>query len=143
MQAMRSEPEFHLTTGVCEGVQVVAVSGEVDLATSPVLKDALMPWVEAWHRLVVVDLSHVTFLDSSGMSVLTVFHKRFLQCGGELRVVVTEPGVKRVLEIAGLDAVLLLYDSVIDAVRSVDHLAQADPKRPTAVRPRGSDFHRG
>ncbi|HLI15766.1 MAG TPA: STAS domain-containing protein [Acidimicrobiales bacterium] len=81
------------------GVPVVTAIGEVDVSTAPLLRDGLLG-VPADEPLVVVDLSEVTFLDSTGISVLVAARKRAL--GASVRLVVTRPQIAKVLEVTGL-----------------------------------------
>jgi anti-sigma B factor antagonist len=97
------------------GVPVVAVAGEVDVAGGPVLDETLDALAMDAPALVVVDLSEVTFIDSSGLSVLVLGQRRLAEGGGELRLVVTNHQVQKVLAITALDAAFTVADSV-DAV---------------------------
>jgi anti-anti-sigma factor len=81
---------------------VVAVAGEVDMATAPELRTCL----DALEGRVVVDLAEVTFLDSSGMGALVVARKRLLDLGGDLVVRAPQPHVRHVLEVTGLTELL-------------------------------------
>jgi anti-sigma B factor antagonist len=95
---------------------VVSVSGEVDLATSPELRDALNAALEASTQ-VVIDLSQVSFLDSTGLGVLVQAHQRAEAEGASLRLVVTESSVRRVIDVTGLSRVFSLHDSLGAATR--------------------------
>jgi len=91
---------------------VLGVTGEVDVATSPLLRDALLdPQLDAT-GLLVVDMEAVTFLDSTGLSALVAGHKRFDRAGGALHIVVDHPHVMRVLEVTGLHEALSIFPDV-------------------------------
>jgi anti-sigma B factor antagonist len=81
---------------------VMRVSGEVDIETSPVLDVHLQALVDEGQTSVTVDLTEVSFLDSTGLSVLIGALKRCQKAGGELWLVAPQPNVMRVLEITGL-----------------------------------------
>jgi anti-sigma B factor antagonist len=95
---------------------LVSVAGEVDLATSPELRAALDAAIAASSQL-VLDLSQVTFLDSTGLGVLVQAHQRALEDGSQLRLVVVESNVRRVIDVTGLDTVFSLHES-LDAATS-------------------------
>lgn len=97
---------------------VLVVTGEIDLASAPQLSDALVPAVAASHDL-VVDLSGVTFLDSSGLNVFVQVQQTQRQTDEQfqLRLVVTRDAIRRVFDVTGLTQVFALYDS-LDAVGS-------------------------
>lgn len=97
------------------GTCVVAVAGEVDLATAPQLDAALTGLLSAGRERVVLDLSEVTFLASRGIAVLIDAHERAVDRGVELHLVVTRPQVHRILEMTGLLAVLPWHATRADA----------------------------
>jgi anti-sigma B factor antagonist len=82
---------------------VVAVRGEVDIATAPLLRAVLEGVYAAGPRHVEVDLSGTTFLDSHALTTLIVARRRLATTGAEL--VLREPSrpVARVLSASGLD----------------------------------------
>ncbi len=96
---------------------VVTAKGPVDLATVPALQEAIDAQSEK-ARLVLVDLSAVTFLDSSGLRVLAQHHRRLVGDDGvpRLRLVVTSDPVGRLLDVSGLRSFFDVYASV-DAAR--------------------------
>jgi len=92
------------------GGHLVVVSGEVDMATAPSLAGALVPFANG---TVTVDLSDVTFIDSTGLKALVAAHRQIERRRSRLIVRGVAPIVRRLFEIAGLDA-LLRADPVDD-----------------------------
>jgi anti-sigma B factor antagonist len=90
---------------------VVRCEGELDLATAPELAAALDA-LDGDAGPVVVDLTDVGFLDSSGLSTLLQARQRLADAGAELRLVVTRPSILRVLDVTGLTDVFAVYDTV-------------------------------
>ena len=90
--------------GVGDPRPVVLVSGEVDIQTSPMLEEHLRAVLDQGHRALAVDLSDVSFLDSTGLSVLVAALQRCRSAGGGLRLISPQPNVRRVLDITGLAA---------------------------------------
>jgi anti-sigma B factor antagonist len=99
---------------------VLAVAGEVDVATVPRLREQLHSLVAQGRHHIVVDLEGVDFLDSTGLGVLVGALKRVRTNGGELALVCTQSRIRKVFEVTGLTKVFSLYDSVDEAV-AVDH----------------------
>lgn len=93
---------------------VVSVMGEIDLATSPALREALDDAVSRGPN-VVVDLTGTTFLDSTGLSDLVRGREEATDKGRQFHLVVTNPRVHRVLEITGLSEVFLIHESLASA----------------------------
>jgi anti-sigma B factor antagonist len=97
-----------------QGVPVVWAAGEVDVSTAPRLREHLAN-LPAEARRVVVDLSEVSFLDSTGLGVLVAGWKRCQESGAILDLVVTRSQVRKVLEITSLDGVFQIFDSIDEA----------------------------
>lgn len=108
---------FDIVEQTVSDVPVVAVRGEIDVATAPRLRDQLVRPDVAGARKVVVDLTGVSFVDSTALGVLVGAYRRLRESGGELRLVVTEPRILKVFEITDLVRVFPITDSVEEAVR--------------------------
>jgi anti-sigma B factor antagonist len=92
--------EFSFTSRSLPGLHIVALHGELDLATANGLVEAL---VEIAGSTLVVDLADLSFMDSSGIGALVGARKRIRAKGlGELVVTRPTPIVREVLEIVGL-----------------------------------------
>ena len=91
-----------------EGARLVAVAGDVDLATVPELAEELG---RTERCDVIVDLASVTFIDSSGLRCLVEAHKRLHGDGDRLTVRGASPLVRRIFEITGLDQLFVVEDS--------------------------------
>jgi anti-sigma B factor antagonist len=98
---------------------VIAVRGELDLATAPLLRDAFES-ADREAGVVVVDLSEVGFLDSSGLRVLAQCQRLLTGEDGpaSLRLVVATDAVRRVLEVTGMRTFFKVYDALDDALRA-------------------------
>jgi anti-sigma B factor antagonist len=107
--------EFAMEVTDQDGCAVVAVRGEVDLATAPALKNRLLELVADGVREIVVDLTATEFLDSTGLGAVVAAYKRVRAHDGHLRLVATSARVKRVFEITNLDRVVPIFTSVEEA----------------------------
>ena len=100
------EPELEVNVELAPELRgswpVLSVAGEVDIQTSPILQKHLQELLDQGKTSIVVDLAEVTFLDSTGLSVLVAGIKRCQGAGGDMRIVSPQPNVRRVLEITGL-----------------------------------------
>jgi anti-sigma B factor antagonist len=88
---------------------VVVVRGEIDVATSPQLRNELNALVERGAHDITLEFAGVSFVDSSGLGVLVGTYKRLREDGvGSIRIVGAQPSVRKVFEITGLEAALLV-----------------------------------
>jgi anti-sigma B factor antagonist len=87
---------------------VLSAYGELDLHITPELQDRVVAAIEGGAELVVVDLSGVTFIDSMALGVLLGAVNRLRRRGGNLRLVVPSPDLRRIFEISHLDQVFTL-----------------------------------
>ena len=99
---------FSFNVSRSNGSSVVAIAGEIDLATAPAIANVLNDFAQ---ESVIVDLSAVTFIDSSGLAVLSDAHSRIRRSGGRLAIDCAQPSVRRVFEITSLSA-LFRGDSI-------------------------------
>jgi anti-sigma B factor antagonist len=89
----------------------VHVSGELDLAAAPALKDMLIEVIGEGHLDVVVDMTDATFLDSTALGVLAGRYRELRARGGSVSVICSNPNVLETLEIAGVGHALTVCQS--------------------------------
>ena len=97
------------------GVAVVALSGDVDLETSPRLRAALLDCV-GMKRSVLVDLSRVSYIDSSGVASLVEAYQAARKSATAFGLVEVSANAMRVLELARLDKVFTIYPNLADGL---------------------------
>jgi anti-sigma B factor antagonist len=107
---------FEIAEKRIDDVSVVAVTGEIDMATAPDLKACLVALESERVSAIVVDLTGVSFIDSTALGVLVGAYRRQEEAGGTLKLVVTEPRVRKVLEITDLTRVFPVFASVDEAL---------------------------
>jgi anti-sigma B factor antagonist len=106
-------PEFSITTASLNGAAIIRVSGELDLTTAPQLEEALVAY--DGNQPVIVDMTALTFIDSSGVHVL--FGERGSSKPTAL-VVAPESHVARVFDIVCASEVLLVCHDLETAIKS-------------------------
>jgi anti-sigma B factor antagonist len=97
--------ELTFETSTYEGWTVVAVHGELDLHTSPSLRDALGRAIDDGAGWLALDLADVPFMDSSSLGVLVGALKRLREKGGEMALVGVQGSPSKVVSLTGLDSV--------------------------------------
>ncbi|HVR45767.1 MAG TPA: STAS domain-containing protein [Candidatus Binatia bacterium] len=94
---------------------VFRLRGSLDLATAPTVRAALNDATDNDSHHIIVDLTQLEFLDSTGLGVLIGAHRRTAEHGGSLRLVVHDGPISRLLHITGLIGVFAVYHSLDDA----------------------------
>ena len=91
------------------GYRGCRLSGEIDFTSAGAVQSALLGMILPGGGTMIVDLSQVTFLDSSGVGVLVQAHRVATERDTRLLLVASEP-VRKLLRLTGLDTVLETYD---------------------------------
>lgn len=95
--------------------RVVKLSGECDLSTATQLQDALSPMRSPDVDEVIIDVSDLSFMDSTGLGVLVGALKRLRENNGSFKVAGAKGAVARVLEVSGLDRIIPQFPDVESA----------------------------
>ncbi|WP_419930261.1 STAS domain-containing protein [Candidatus Poriferisocius sp.] len=104
--------EFGVTVASHKGWEVLTVTGEIDMATAPRFRQRLLALISGGAQNVVIDLSGVDYIDSTGLGVLMGGAKRVRSAGGDIRLVTTGSRLADLIELTRLDRVLDVFDSV-------------------------------
>jgi len=102
-------PEFMPRT---QQPNVLPLDGEIDLHVSPEVAQSLKSMIARKPNQVVVDLTKVTYVDSSGLAVLIEGMQNVQEYGGRFRLAGVQEDVKHVFDIARLDQVFDIYPDV-------------------------------
>lgn len=97
---------------------VVSVDGELDLSTAPRLKWMLLDAIEGGASQIVIDLSNVTFMDSTALAVL-VGVNRTLEPGTRLAIVCSREKVLQIFEFSGTDGTFAIHPTLDRALAHV------------------------
>lgn len=97
---------------------LVEVEGQVDLYSAPEFKERAVRVIREGAKCVLMDLSRVTFMDSTGLGVLIGALKRCRAAGADLILVVTDD-IERLFELTGLDGAFTIYRSRDEALEKL------------------------
>ena len=100
-----------------QGASIVVLKGDVDLESSPAAREVLLKSVDGADK-VLVDLSSVTYIDSSGVASLVEALQAAKRNGGRFALVAASDPTRRVLELARLDKVFTLYTTVDEGLKT-------------------------
>ncbi len=99
------------------GSVVVSLDGEIDVAAAPTVRERLEAAAER-AGVLVIDLSEVSFIDSTALGVLIGIHKQCADSATPMRLVVSEPRILKVFEITGLTDLFTIVPSRTEATRA-------------------------
>jgi anti-sigma B factor antagonist len=108
--------EFTVAVSERDGRTIVSAAGELDVHTAPALQAELGPRSQQPAPALVVDLTDVGFIDSTGLGVLVTTLKHVRESAGTLDVVVTSSRVLKVFALTGLDVVIPLHSTLDEAL---------------------------
>jgi anti-sigma B factor antagonist len=115
---------------------IVAIEGELDLASAPRLKWMLLDALADGHSRLVLDLTLATFMDSTALGVL-VGVNRSLGADGALVIVCANTSVLKIFELSGMDGAFAILSTLDDAFAQLDpsalHAHDAHATRATAA----------
>ena len=104
-----------LSTRQVDDLAIVSVGGEVDLDTASQLGDHALAALRDVSPHVLLDLTDVTFMDSTGLKVLLSIQRRADLAGGSFAVAGASRSVRKILALTGLDQTFTLHDTVDEA----------------------------
>ena len=94
-----------------EGIVIFRLTGKLNMVYAPALRQEIAEQTSAGHNKIVIDMSGVDFMDSSGLGALINGLKGARQGGGDLRIAAPVEQVKLVLKLTNLDRVIKTYSS--------------------------------
>lgn len=98
------------------GIVVIRSEGRLNMASAPQLRAVVSERASAGQSQILIDLSGITFIDSSGLGALIGGLKTARQAGGDLRIAAPTEQVATVLGLTNLDRVLRPFATVEDAI---------------------------
>lgn len=106
---------------------VVVADGEIDLSSIPQLSGMLDDLISGGNIDLIVDMTGVQFIDSTGLGVLVGARKKALAKDGSVQLACLQPKVLKIFRITQLTEIFPVHDTVADALASL-------PRPPTASR---------
>ncbi len=100
-------PQFSCLATLDQGEATVALHGELDMSTAPELSRSLSQVLDERPQRVTLELAELAFIDSSGLTLIVRTSNRLKDQDGALRLAHATPPVRRVLELVGLDRLLV------------------------------------
>jgi anti-sigma B factor antagonist len=115
-QRGESRVNLSVSTEDVDGHRVVSVRGEVDVYSAPTLRKCLQESMDEQYNDLIVDLTDIAFIDSTGLGVLVAGQNRAGELGGKLSVVCSQERVLKLFRITGLDEVFAIHPTRDEAL---------------------------
>jgi len=103
--------DLSLETSEADGRAVVRVAGDVDIDTAPRLRAAVVDLLDRGNRALAVDVSHVDFIDSTGLGVLVGALKETQDRDGTLELICRQRRMLNLLHLTGLDEAFVVHEA--------------------------------
>lgn len=107
-----------ITVSEFNDVRLIEVVGRLDGDSSPEMGRSLDQIIDQGHRKLVLDLGSVDYISSAGLREIVRVFKRVQQDSGDLRIANPSDPVMAVMELAGLDSMLQIYQTRTAAINS-------------------------
>jgi anti-sigma B factor antagonist len=101
-----------------KGKKIIALSGDVDMYSSPVLREKLMGLIKKKVPSLFIDFTKVSYIDSSGIATFVEGLKGMKSYGGQLRFFGVPPRIMEIFNFSKLDKVFEIYGNIEDAFNS-------------------------
>jgi len=110
---------MQITERTEEEIPVVSITGDIDLETSPQLREFLKPKSSKKTSLLLLDFSGVNYIDSSGLATLIEYFQAVQGFKGKLALASLSPRVKNVFEIVRLEQIFSLHPDIPSALKAL------------------------
>jgi len=110
---------MQITERTEDNIPVVLITGDIDLESSPKLREFLKPLSSKKTPLLLLDFSGVNYIDSSGLATLIEYFQAVQGFKGKLALACLSPRVKNVFEIVRLEQIFSLHPDVPSALAAL------------------------
>jgi anti-anti-sigma factor len=102
-----------------EGIRVIAPNGRVDSAVGRQLEAALLAQIEAGYKHLVIDMSTITYISSTGLKALLTVSRRAQEVHGKITLATMTARVREIFEMSGFDALFTVTSTVEESVQAI------------------------
>lgn len=101
-----------------KGNKIIAISGDIDMYSSPELRKELMRLIDKKLKSLHVDFKDVSYIDSSGIATFVEGLKTMKTYGGRLKLIDIPEGIMEIFRFSKLDSIFEIYGNIDDALNS-------------------------
>lgn len=110
--------DLEITPRMAGNILILHLEGELDTYNCGQLRSVVVEQVEQGHNQIIVDMTAVEYIDSTGLGSLVGGLKRVSERGGSMRIICDNPQILKVFEITGLDRVFGIHKSEAEALEA-------------------------
>lgn len=103
-----------------EGGALLSIHGEIDVYTSPKVKESIISLIDRGKYNIVVNLEEVRYIDSTGLGVLIGALKKLREHSGNITLVCSNPQIKKIFQITGLVKIFGIFKSEEEAFEELN-----------------------
>lgn len=101
-----------------QGINVIKLIGDVDMSSSPDIRDHFLNMLKKKPPVIVIDMNEVDYIDSSGVATFVECLQGLMKHNGVLKISNLKENVLDVFKLARLDTIFELYDNLEDALKA-------------------------
>jgi anti-sigma B factor antagonist len=98
---------------------ILSLTGKLDATTSKAFEDRILGVIDAGEQRVVIDLSQLEYVSSSGLRVFLLAAKRLNSSNGKIALCSLKDHIRQVFDLAGFSSILSIYGSRDEAITSM------------------------
>ena len=110
---------MQITERTEENIPIISITGDIDLESSPKLREFLKPKAAQKTPRLLLDFAGVNYIDSSGLATLIEYFQAVQGFNGKLALAALSPRVKNVFEIVRLEQIFSLHPDVPSALAAL------------------------
>ena len=107
------------TRKLANSAYLIEVKGEIDVYTSPRVKETINDLIEKGNYFLVINLEGVRYIDSTGLGVLIGALKKVKENDGAVSLISTNPQIKKIFTITGLVKIFGIYKNEEEALANM------------------------
>ena len=109
---------MEITEARINDIYLLELSGQLDVTCSGQLKDTVSAMINAQKKNILIDLSAVDFIDSSGLGIMVACLRSATSANGTLKITSLQESPKKLFEVTRLDRVFEIFDNRDSAIKS-------------------------
>ena len=104
---------------ISDQIAIISAEGDIDFSISQKLKEELAGIISKGKTKLIIDLEKIRYIDSSGLEAITSTQTKAQASHGDVYLICTEPSIKKIFDITGLDEYVKIFNTKEEALKIV------------------------